>query len=149
MRRFTLREAVLADVPAVVRLHHLTLETSLPFLPVIHTVEEGEVFFRDVVFARGEVWVAEASGEIVGYSAFREDWLDHLYVHPQYHGSGIGSELLAKARMQYGRLQAWVFQKNHAAIAFYESKGFTCVRTTDGRDNEEREPAALYVWKTP
>ena len=44
------------------------------------------------------------------------------------------------------RLELWVFQKNDGARRFYERHGFRLVRLTDGADNMEREPDALYAW---
>ena len=40
----------------------------------------------------------------------------------------------------------WVFQANTGARRFYERDGCTLVKLTDGADNEEREPDALYEW---
>ena len=39
-----------------------------------------------------------------------------------------------------------MFQKNTGAIRFYERHGFRLVKLTDGADNMEREPDALYAW---
>jgi hypothetical protein len=39
-----------------------------------------------------------------------------------------------------------VFQRNEDARRFYERRGFRLVRLTDGADNMEREPDALYAW---
>ncbi len=40
----------------------------------------------------------------------------------------------------------WVFQTNTGAIRFYERHGFELVKLTDGAENMEREPDALYRW---
>ena len=40
----------------------------------------------------------------------------------------------------------WVFQKNEGARRFYERHGFELVKLTDGAENMEREPDALYRW---
>jgi len=120
----------------------------MPYLPALHTPEDDRVFFREQIFRKCDVWVAER-GEIVGYCAFRDGWVDHLYVHPSAHGGGLGSALLKKAMDAYPALKLWVFQRNHAAIRFYEAKGFELVKKTDGRDNQEHEPDALYAWSKP
>ena len=91
--------------------------------------------------------VAE-KGKIVGFCAFHQDWLDHLYILPEFQGKGIGSTLLNKAKETHSELQLWVFQKNEEARKFYESKGFVLVEKTDGSSNEEKEPDARYVWKS-
>jgi len=51
---------------------------------------------------------------------------------------------LSKALETNDELYLWVFQGNAAAIRFYEQRGFMLVRRTDGRNNEERQPDALY-----
>lgn len=92
------------------------------------------------------VWVAETD-RLVGFIAFRTDWVDHLYVDVAHHGMGIGSALLTKAMASEPALQLWAFQKNTGARRFYEKKGFRILKETDGRDNEEREPDVLLAWR--
>lgn len=120
----------------------------MPYLPVLHTVEECLAFFAEVVFRQCTVMVAEQEGVVVGYCAFRDKWVDHLYVHPEHQGGGLGAALLEKAMDARDSLQLWVFQKNVGAVRFYERLGFQLLRCTDGHDNEEREPDALYYWSS-
>ena len=61
---------------------------------------------------------------------------------------GAGSQLLQKAKDSFARLHLWTFQRNQPARRFYESRGFVLVRETDGTGNEEREPDALYLWRS-
>jgi putative acetyltransferase len=140
-----IREAKPADIESVVRLHHHVLETSLPYLPSRHTIEEGLAFFSGV-FANCAVIVAESHGIVVGYCAYRAGWIDHLYIDPAYQHRGIGSALLKQAMHAGSTLRLWTFQKNVPARAFYERYGFRLVDATDGSRNEEREPDALYEW---
>jgi GNAT superfamily N-acetyltransferase len=78
--------------------------------------------------------------------AFREDWIDQLYVLPKAQGRGVGRELLQVAQRSFDRLHLWTFQRNVRARRFYEARGFALVQETDGARNEEREPDALYLW---
>jgi len=108
--------------------------------------------FRDFIAGRimglEEVWVAALDGRVGGFVALEGDRVDHLYVHPDVQSRGIGSELLdlAKSRRP-GGFELWVFQKNDGARRFYERHGLQLVTLTDGRDNMEREPDALYAWR--
>ncbi len=142
-----LRRAHGDESDAVAALFRLSKETAMPFLPDLHTPHEDRVFFRARVFAECEVWVAERAGEIVGMCAFRDGWVDQLYVHPAHQRDGIGAALLRIAKGVNARLQLWAFQRNVNAMRFYESQGFRPVKTTDGRDNEEHEPDALFAWE--
>jgi GNAT superfamily N-acetyltransferase len=81
-----------------------------------------------------------------GIIAFREGWIEQLYVVPAAQGRGIGTELLEVAKRVSDRLELWTFQRNTPARSFYEARGFELVGATDGSRNEEREPDARYLW---
>ena len=146
MRDIVLRRARDDESDAVAAVFRVSLRTAMWFLQDRHTADEDRAFFRDHVFVTCEVWIAERDGELVGLCAFREGWVDHLYVHPAHQRRGIGVALLRKAKDANERLQLWAFQRNENARRFYESQGFGLEKTTDGRDNEEHEPDALYIW---
>lgn len=145
-RRPPLRRAGIAESDAVAALFRASKEAALPYLPVLHTPDEDRAFFRDQVFAVCEVWVAERDDRLAGFCAFREGWVDHLYVDQAHHREGIGSALLRAAMDRNDSLRLWTFQRNERARRFYEARGFVCERMTDG-ENEEREPDTLYVWR--
>jgi len=140
-----IRPAAREESDEIARLLRQVMRACLPYLPELHTPEEDRAFVRERMFESCAVWVA-ASDRLHGFCAFRDGWVDHLYVDPALHRSGLGGRLLAPAKAAHAALQLWVFQRNLPAIAFYEGQGFRLVRRTDGRDNEEREPDALYAW---
>lgn len=146
MPHFTLRRAILPDMPAVARLNHQVRKTCLPYLPDLHTPDEDLAFFQEHVFPASEVWIAEAEGQPIGFAAAKLDWLDHLYVDPAWHGQGVGQTLLSAAREGRPELNLWTFQENAQARRFYERHGFRLIATTDGSGNEERMPDAHYRW---
>ena len=117
---------------------------NLPFLPDLHTAEQDLRFFRDTVFVQCEVWVA---GPIEGFIAFRDGWIDHLYIRPDRQRHSIGRALLERAMRTHSALRLWVFQRSTDAISFYRSQGFREIERTDGSRNEEREPDILMEWR--
>lgn len=122
---------------------------TLTFLPTLHTPEEDRAYFGGVVADR-EVWVWEEDGAVLGFAALEDEELTHIYVEPDAHGRGIGGALIDRAKERRpGGFQLWVFQQNANARRFYERRGFVLVRETDGSDNEERTPDALYSWDPP
>lgn len=142
-----LRWATAADAAAVARTFRASFGL-LDFLPTLHTPEEDAAFFSQVVAAQ-RVTVADGSGLIIGLMSETDAWINHLYVHPDHLGRGIGSALLAQAQGRQDYLQLWCFQRNARARRFYESHGFSAVRFTDGARNEEQEPDILYEWRRP
>lgn len=142
----TLRAAQAGDRRAVAEVFGAARDAALSFLPVVHTAQEHVAYFGGLV-DRGGVTVAVAGGEVAGFLAACPGRVEHLYVGPEHWRRGIGSRLLrAVQAAQPGGLELWVFQRNVAAIAFYERHGFAVVEQTDGAGNEEREPDARMVW---
>ena len=100
-----------------------------------------------------EVWVAEDDRSLLGFLAIEASRnlggaavLEKIYVEPAEQNRGVGSALLDKAKeLRPDELYLWVFQKNPAR-RLYERHGFRLVKLTDGADNMEREPDALYRW---
>jgi GNAT superfamily N-acetyltransferase len=132
------------DAAAMMR--RTSFHDAFPWLPELHTAEEDRWFFRERLFATCELWGAEDRTGLLGIVAFREGWIDQLYVLPMSQRQGIGSALLAVAQERFARLQLWTFQRNARARRFYEARGFVLVEETDGAGNEEKEPDARYVW---
>lgn len=122
---------------------------SMTFVPKLHTAEEDRAFVRDLI-ANKEVWVADRDGHIVGLACIDGGFLEQLYVHPSRHNTGTGSKLFERVTREHPHgFQLWTFQANAGARRFYERHGCALVRLTDGRDNEEKTPDALYVWPAP
>jgi putative acetyltransferase len=99
-----------------------------------------------------EVWVAEEDGRLLGFLGIEHSTnlgapvLEKIYVDPAEQNRGVGTALLQKAiELRPDELYLWVFQKNPAR-RLYERSGFELVKLTDGAENMEREPDALYRW---
>ena len=139
------------DAAALSVILRTAMQGAMPSLPEIHTPEDDHRFLKDVVLPNEEVWVAETDETPVGFAALGSrggiDFLQHLYVAPQYQRRGVGTELLEQAKeRRRGGFSLWVFQGNVGARRFYERHGFRLVELTEGGGNEEREPDALYEW---
>lgn len=144
---FALRRATAGDAEAVARVHTKSRAEAMPWLAVVHGEAETVAYFRDVVLARGDAWVATDGDAVLGFAAVADGILEHLYVVPGAQRRGVGSALLARAKESCpGGFRFYVFQRNDEARRFYERHGCRLVSTADGRDNEEREPDALYAW---
>lgn len=144
-----LRPATSDDAPALAAILRSCFRVSLPFLPELHTPEEDLAYMSARLATEDPAWVAEVASAPAGFITFREHWIDHLYVHPDQQGQGIGPALLAKALDHGAPKQLWTFQQNTRARRFYEARGFRAVEFTDGAGNEEKAPDVRYVWDGP
>jgi putative acetyltransferase len=143
-----LRRLGLEDMDRAAAVHRASFDRALPTLAGLHTPEEDRWFFRQRMFATCQLWGYFDNQQLVGIIAFREGWVDQLYVLPSSQRRGIGTALLAIAQGQFPSLSLWTFQRNKVARRFYEKQGFTLVKETDGSANEENEPDAMYRWSS-
>jgi hypothetical protein len=83
---FTQRMATPTDIPEIARLFRTSLWQAMPFLPDLHTPAEDRQYFAKIL-RKDHIAVAEQNGKIIGFCAFRDGWIDHLYVLPESQGS--------------------------------------------------------------
>ena len=141
-----IRRATPADADEVGRVF-VAARDEMAYLPRIPDDDRPRLggWFLD----RAELWVAERDNRIVGFAGLHAGELTHLYVELAAQGAGVGATLLEHAKsLSDGELWLWVFQRNEGARRFYERHGFALDRLTDGAENMEREPDALYRWTT-
>jgi GNAT superfamily N-acetyltransferase len=81
--------------------------------------------------ADGEITilVAEEEGALVGVAGCRSEWLDGLYVRPEWWSRGVGrglhDDVLARLRDRGSPLcNLWVLEHNDRARRFYERLGW-------------------------
>jgi GNAT superfamily N-acetyltransferase len=141
-----LRQLGIEDMDAAADVHRIAYDERFPWLAGRHSPDGVRRYFRESVFTACVVWGAWDGAVLSGIIAFREDWVDQLYVLPHAQRQGVGSALLLHAQTCHSRLHLWTFQRNHTARRFYEARGFVLVEETDGAANQEKEPDALYLW---
>jgi hypothetical protein len=90
-----LRKLKLADMDAAARVHRTAFDHASPTLAGLHTPQEDRWFFRERVFKTCEVWGAFDGDAMTGMLAFREDWIDQLYILPEVQERGLGTAVIA------------------------------------------------------
>jgi putative acetyltransferase len=143
-----LKPAIPTDGPLLARIHTQARAAAMPWLPVLHTLQETESWMTSVVLAQQDVWLAARDSATLGFIALAPGWVEQVYIDPVAWRSGLGSMLLEHAKeRQPGGFRLWTFQRNAMARSFYRKHGLTEIRMTDGYDNEEKEPDVLLGWK--
>jgi GNAT superfamily N-acetyltransferase len=142
-----IRLAVTADADPIAAVFLAARRAGMPWLPVLHSDPETHWWVRTTVLTTCTVWVAEEVGRIIGFAGLCADVLEHLYIHPETWGRGVGKQLLDTVRgASPDKLALYVFQRNARARRFYEAQGFTLCALGTGATNEERQPDAYYEW---
>lgn len=145
----TLRPALATDTDACADILNTWIDTR-DWMPRVHTPQAVRDFYRDFVFPRRDLFVADDQprGLIQGFMALDRDdaFVTALYVAQP--GRGLGKRFLDLAKSGRETLRLWTFQANVRARAFYAREGFVEERRTDG-DNEEGLPDVLLRWGAP
>ena len=145
-----IRRAREEEIELLTRLF-IRARNQMEYLPLVP--DEAAFPIAKRIRAHEEVWLAEEDGNLLGFLGIEHSTnldapvLEKIYVEPGEQGRGIGVALLGKAKeLRPDGLYLWVFQKNDGARRLYERHGFQLVKLTDGADNMEHEPDALYAW---
>jgi putative acetyltransferase len=103
-------------------------------------------FFKNVVVPENKIWVYELGQKPVGFIAMQNDFIDRLYVHPDFHRQGIGNALIEFARtLSPTHLWLYTDQANKMSRAFYEKNGFIAEKFGVSPPPES-EPDVEYHW---
>jgi phosphinothricin acetyltransferase len=139
----TIRQAELADVPAITDIYNeAILTTTASFGIEPKTVEDRTKWFQSHD-ERHPVLVAVADGKVVGWASLTR-WSDKgayvdtaetsFFVHSGYRGRGIGRKLKAALieearRLRFHTLVARIAETSLESIRLNESAGFVHVGT--------------------
>ena len=149
LKDFIIREYRAYDFDAVTILWRISREKSLPDFQMEkgHFFYEDQDYFRNHVLKENHVWVAEVDHYPVAFMAMSKDFVDQLYVHPNYWRRGIGEALINLAKEQSPK-HVWLYtlQSNGNARAFYEKNGFVPEKFGVSPPPES-EPDVEYHWR--
>jgi ribosomal protein S18 acetylase RimI-like enzyme len=116
--------------------------------PLVHSDAEVSAWMTNFVTQKLEMWIAESpDAQALGILVLEDEWIDQLYVAPDFTSRGIGGQLLDLAKRERpDGLRLWTFVSNLGAQRFYERHGFAELERTDGRRNEEGAPDIQYAY---
>jgi L-amino acid N-acyltransferase YncA len=135
----TIRDALEADLPAIVEIYNAATatRTATALLGPV-TVEEQLPWFRRHSPDQFPLWVAEIDGQIAGWLSFHEFIRRpayngaaevSVYVRENFRGRGLGRALLAKAIADAPQLHArillgYILGHNEASLRLFQKVGF-------------------------
>jgi GNAT superfamily N-acetyltransferase len=112
-----------------------------------HFFYEDQNYFQNHILKDDKVWVVESENRPVAFMAMKDDFIDQLYVHPEYWRRGIGKLLLKYAHEQSPEhLWLYTLQVNKNARTFYENNGFVAEKFSISPP-PENEPDIEYHWR--
>lgn len=80
---------------------------------------------REIYIPTAENYVYEVEETIMGFLSLYNNTIAAIFVYPSSQGTGIGKQLIKKAKNVREDLNLTVYKENHRSVAFYEQCGFT------------------------
>jgi ribosomal protein S18 acetylase RimI-like enzyme len=149
LNSFVIRDYEPRDFDAVTILWRISREKSMPEFERAkgHFFYEDQGYFRDHILKENKIWVVEIDGRPVAFLGMKDEFIDRLYVHPDYQNQGIGKALLEYAR-EHSPHHLWLYtlQINTNARRFYEKNGFVAEKFGISPPPES-EPDVEYHWR--
>ncbi|MEP7134414.1 MAG: GNAT family N-acetyltransferase [Chloroflexota bacterium] len=146
---FVIREYQAEDFDAVTILWRVSREKSLPDFQQRkgYFFYQDRDYFQSHVLMENEIWVATVNKRPVAFMATNQEFIDQLYIDPNYWRQGIGNAMLALAR-KFSPEHVWLYtlQVNVNARAFYEKNGFVAEKFGVS-PAPESEPDVEYHWR--
>ena len=139
----SIRTASEADFDALTDLWERSARSSHAFMDDEEFVEL-KPRIRDLLLPSMDVWVAESSGEMLGFVGARDEHVELLYIAPESQGRGIGPQLLAQLAGGEGPHSVEVYAGNAVGLGFYFSQGFRETRR-DPTDAAGRAFAIVHL----
>lgn len=149
MDPISIRKYRQADFDPVTILWRVAREKSLPGFQRAkgYFFYQDREYFQNRILRENSVWVAVIGDHTAGFMAIENDFIDQLYIHPDFQRRGLGARLLEFARERSPRhLWLYTLQINLNARAFYEKHGFVPEKFGISPP-PENEPDVEYHWR--
>ena len=91
-------------------------------------VKQVKIDMRTKYIPDSETWVYEESGSIVGFVSMAENEIAGLFVTPNQHARGYGTQLVNFVAQSHKILEVEVFKDNKIGRAFYDKYGFETIK---------------------
>lgn len=79
---------------------------------------------REIYMPNSKTWVYEENNHLKGFISMVENEIAGLFVLPNQHSKGIGTQLVNFVKKLHHELEVEVFVKNTIGRAFYKKYGF-------------------------
>jgi len=113
-----------ADLNDLLDTWHAASQVAHPFLTEDFFEEELRNI-PDIYLPMADTFVYEREGRVVGFIALIGIEVGAIFVHPEFHGQGIGRALMDHAHHRRGNLEVEVFKANRIGREFYRRYGFS------------------------
>lgn len=111
------------DNDQIMNVWHQASNLAHPFLSS-DFVEKAKKDLREIYIPKTETWVYEDNNTVIGFISMLGNEIGGLFVLPDNHFKGIGTQLVNFIDELHDELEVEVFEKNVIGRSFYKKYGF-------------------------
>ena len=111
------------DLEQILDIWYKSSTLAHPFLEVSF-VDKVKEDMRNLYIPGSETWVYIKNNSLVGFISMMGNEIGGLFVLPNQHSKGIGTQLVNMVSELHNELEVEVFKKNEIGRAFYSKYGF-------------------------
>lgn len=132
-----IREYRKTDVDEILEVWFQASRMAHPFLDADFMCMEKRNI-RDVYIPNTSTWVYEKEGIVLGFISMMGNEVGAIFVRPDYHGMGIGRQLMDFVSDFHEEMEVEVFERNSVGRAFYDKYGFELVEELIHKETNNR-----------
>jgi putative acetyltransferase len=141
---YKIRIASTKEYPEIIAVWEASVRATHDFLS-----EEDMQFFKPLLLNElldaVQLHCIKINDKVAGFLGTSTTKIEMLFVHPEYHGKGIGKQLLLYAIHQLQKKEVDVNEQNAQAVGFYKHLGFV-VRSRSERDGMDKPYPILHMF---
>ena len=115
------------DLNQIINIWFTSSNLAHPFLET-NFVEKVKKDMREIYIPNSETWIFEENNSAIGFISMLDNEIGGLFVLPNHHSKGIGSQLVNFVRKFHSELEVEVFEKNLIGRSFYDKYGFKKIK---------------------
>jgi putative acetyltransferase len=111
------------DLDEIINIWYNSSTLAHPFLDSTF-VEKVKKDMREIYIPNSETWIFEENNSPIGFISMLDNEIGGLFVMPNHHFKGIGTQLVNFVKKLHNELEVEVFEKNLIGRSFYDKYGF-------------------------
>ena len=115
------------DIDEIIEIWYSASSLAHPFLEKAF-MEKVKKDMRELYIPNAETWVFEENNSLIGFISMLDNEIAGLFVRPDHHSKGVGTQLVDFVREIHPELEVEVFEKNMIGRAFYDKYGFRQIK---------------------
>jgi len=132
------REAVLEDLPQIVKIYNTTIATGISTADTKEVSVESRLVWFEAHTSKRPIWVKEYHGKIIawlsfqpfyGRPAYAQTVEISIYIDPNFRGKKLGQQFLTEAlekapTLEIKNILAFIFKDNDTSLKLFKRFGF-------------------------